>query len=59
MPLSVCPGQLLAEDSLYIVVVSVLSTMNVGSATKLDGTPMDSDVEYTAGAIRLVQSSRP
>ncbi|EED79025.1 predicted protein [Postia placenta Mad-698-R] len=45
----VCPGQPLAEDSLYIVAATVLATMNVGP----DGLVLEPVVEYTGDLIRL------
>lgn len=47
----VCPGQFLADHSLFIVVATVLSTMNIGRAKRDDGTPIDIHVEYSGGAI--------
>lgn len=43
----VCPGQPLAEDSLYIVAATVLATMNVGP----DGLVLEPVVEYTGDLI--------
>ncbi|OSX64686.1 hypothetical protein POSPLADRAFT_1136478 [Postia placenta MAD-698-R-SB12] len=42
-----CPGQILAEDSLFIIVVRVLSTMTIERALGTNNLP----VEYTSGAI--------
>ncbi|OSX64723.1 hypothetical protein POSPLADRAFT_1135220 [Postia placenta MAD-698-R-SB12] len=47
----VCPGQLLAEDTLFLLIASVLSTMNITKAIGPDGLPVKVDVEYTSGAI--------
>ncbi|OSX64689.1 hypothetical protein POSPLADRAFT_1134235 [Postia placenta MAD-698-R-SB12] len=50
----VCPGQLLAEDTLFLLIASVLSTMNITKPIGSDGLPIDVNVEYTSGAIRRV-----
>nr|BAK09388.1 cytochrome P450 [Postia placenta] len=47
----VCPGQLLAEDTLFLLIASVLSTMNITKPIGSDGLPIDVNVEYTSGAI--------
>ncbi|KAF9810818.1 hypothetical protein IEO21_06766 [Rhodonia placenta] len=49
-----CPGQILAEDSLFIIVVRVLSTMTIERALGTDNLP----VEYTSGAIRSVRDTQ-
>lgn len=49
----VCPGQPLAEDSLYIVAATVLATMNIDKAVGPDGLVLEPVVEYTGDLIRL------
>lgn len=46
-----CPGKMLAEDSLFIIVVRVLSTMTIERAQGADGLPVNRPAEYTSGAI--------
>ncbi|CCM01268.1 uncharacterized protein FIBRA_03317 [Fibroporia radiculosa] len=47
----VCPGQLFAEDSLFIFAAMVLSTFNISKASNPDGKTIEPEVEYT-GVIR-------
>ncbi|KAF9810829.1 hypothetical protein IEO21_06777 [Rhodonia placenta] len=52
-----CPGKMLAEDSLFIIVVRVLSTMTIERAQGADGLPVNRPAEYTSGAIRSVPNT--
>jgi len=47
----ICPGQLLAEDTLFIVVAMVLATLNIDKAVNSDGLPMEPKVNYTGPTI--------
>jgi len=43
----VCPGQVLAEDTLYITMTTVLATLNIDKASNSDGVPIEPEVNYT------------
>jgi len=47
-----CPGRWLAQDNIWIAVVSVLSVYNISAATDDKGFPIVPSVEYTEGQIR-------
>ena len=47
-----CPGQWLAQDSIWIAIVSVLSVYNISAAIDDKGFPIVPSVEYTEGQIR-------
>lgn len=47
----VCPGQPLAEDSLYIVAAAVLATMSINKAVGPDGLLAESVVRYSGDII--------
>ncbi|PCH38680.1 cytochrome P450 [Wolfiporia cocos MD-104 SS10] len=49
----VCPGQMLAEDSLYIVAVLALSTLSI-CCTDLQGQSLPNEVEYDGAVVRFV-----
>ena len=46
----VCPGRMLAEDTLFIAAASVLASFEIGEAVPLKGDKID----YTGGMIRSV-----
>ena len=55
-PYRVCPGQFLAEASLYIVIATFLSTFEVSKAIGDDGKEIEPKIEVNAGIIESVFS---
>ncbi|OSX64695.1 hypothetical protein POSPLADRAFT_1135070 [Postia placenta MAD-698-R-SB12] len=47
----VCPGKVLADDSIFTVVACVLATLDISKAVGPDGQPIEPDVQYTGGTI--------
>nr|BAK09488.1 cytochrome P450 [Postia placenta] len=47
----VCPGRVLAEDSIFIFVACVLATLDISKAVGPDGLPIESGVQYTGGTV--------
>ena len=48
----VCPGRMLAEDTLFVAAASVLASFDVSNAVPLNG----SKIGYAGGIIRYVIS---
>jgi hypothetical protein len=48
----ICPGRHLAEASVWIVVVTLLATMNINKAIGPDGKEITPDVVLTSGLTR-------
>lgn len=47
----VCPGQSLAEDTIFSVVAAVLSIFSISKAIGPDGAPIEPEVSYTGGSL--------
>ncbi|KZO94969.1 cytochrome P450 [Calocera viscosa TUFC12733] len=47
----VCPGEHLADSSLYIVCSSMLATMDISPVSGPDGTPAMPEIQYTSGVV--------
>nr|BAK09480.1 cytochrome P450 [Postia placenta] len=47
----VCPGKVLAEDTVFTLVACVLATLDISKAVGSDGLPIEPDVQYTGGTI--------
>ncbi|TFY68081.1 hypothetical protein EVJ58_g1234 [Rhodofomes roseus] len=49
----ICPGQILAEDTIFLVTATVLTMFNVANAQTLDGHVIrkDEDIDYVGGTI--------
>ena len=52
MNCSVCPGQLLADDIVFLFLTTILVTFNISNARNLDGRALKEDVEYVGDTIR-------
>jgi len=50
----ICPGQTWAENLLFIVVASVLTTFNIEKAIGEDGKPIPPNEEYRPGFVRTL-----
>nr|QPP19119.1 cytochrome P450 CYP1 [Wolfiporia cocos] len=46
-----CPGRLLADDSMFITVATVLASFNITEAIGMDGIPIKPDANYLGGAL--------
>ncbi|EED79160.1 predicted protein [Postia placenta Mad-698-R] len=55
----VCPGKVIAEDSIFIFVACALATLDISKAVGPDGLPIESDVQYTADAVRYGEGDGP
>ncbi|KZT66837.1 cytochrome P450 [Daedalea quercina L-15889] len=47
----VCPGQIMADDTIFLLTAAVLATFNVTSARTLDGKELGKDVKNIGGII--------
>jgi cytochrome P450 len=47
----ICPGQYLADDSLFAIVATVLATVDIGRAVRSDGTEHVPAVDVTSGFV--------
>ncbi|KAH9925314.1 cytochrome P450 [Fomitopsis serialis] len=47
----VCPGQILANDTVFLVTATILATFNITNARTLDGHAIDKNVDYEGGII--------
>jgi len=47
----VCPGQILANDMVFLATATILATFDVANATTLDGHAIDKNVNYEGGTI--------
>ena len=50
----VCPGRFLAEDSTWISMATILSTLNIKPVIGEDGRPIIPKVEYDQGLVAYV-----
>ncbi|CCM03828.1 uncharacterized protein FIBRA_05977 [Fibroporia radiculosa] len=46
-----CPGQVLAEDTLFLVVTTILATFDISKPLGPDGTPLELDATYSGSSI--------
>ena len=47
----VCPGRFMAKESMWLLVASVLATMDIGMASDEKGQPIVPDGEYLEGLL--------